>query len=183
MDYSESNISSNIASPSIAAPSSAGGRKGEMFLTDTEVQPQPVGVLSEASVMLDSTISKTLKEAYNNSFVSLPKPEISSSLPQQQLLKNAEAVKNVAQQMLDDTVEETQATVASEMLAANEVFLQATQQHYLRYLAAGGFDQEQTNQENPTIASELAQKQVEQEGIQNAFTTVKNIAMKALIFT
>ncbi|MBM3856974.1 MAG: hypothetical protein FJ390_03310 [Verrucomicrobia bacterium] len=180
MGYLDPDVSSNIAYPSITAPSLTGGRKEG---PEAEVQDQPSGVFGEVSVTLDGTISKTFKEAYNKSFVSLEKSETLSSVPQQQLLKNAEAVKNVAQQMINDTVEESQATVASDMLAANEVFLQAAEEHYLRYIAAGGFDQEQTDQENPTIGTQLKQNKFNQEAIQDSFTMINNIAMKALIFT
>jgi len=177
------NILPNVAPPSITTPPLTEGRKEEMLLPEAEVEVQPTGVLSDTSVTLDDTIPKMLKEAYNNSFVALAKPEILNQVPQKQLLEYADAVKNVAKQMLEHTEEESQVTLASQMLATNEVFLQQAQRHYQLYLAPGAIHEEQTNQDLPTIENELEENKPDQEGLQNAFTTIKNIAMKALVLT
>ena len=172
-------ISTNVAL--ITPPSLTEERKGEMFLPEAEVQSQPAGILGDTSVTLDNTIPKALKEAYNNSFVSLTKPAILNTLSQQQLLVNAEIVKNVAVQMLKDQDRAEQTKAASLVLATIEIFLKKAQQQYQLYLAPGAIHEEQTNQKFPAIANEITENQFS--GLQIAFETVKNIAMKALILT
>lgn len=178
----DSNISPNIATPAIETSPLTEGRKEGLFLPEAEVQAQPSGVLSDASITLDGTIPKALKEAYNNSFVSLEKPEILNKVSQKHLLGHAEVVKNTAEQILKYADEKAQVTAASQMLATEEEFLKKAQQQYQLYLAPGAIHQEQTDQNVPTIVSAQAENHFDQQKFQNAFTTVKNIAMKALVF-
>lgn len=177
----DSNILTNVASPSIATPSLTEEKKEGLSLPETEVQTSTI--LGDTSVTLDGTIPKALKEAYNNSFVSISKPEILGAVSQKQLLANVEIVKNVSQEILKDAEEDAQVTLAAQVLANNQIFLEKAQRQYQLYLAPGAIHEEQTNQDVPTIENELEENNVDQEGLQNAFTTVKNIAVKALIFT
>lgn len=180
---SESPISQYAPPPSISTPSLTDARKEELFLPESELELPSSSVLSDEAVTLDSTIPKGLKEAYNNSFVAIPKPQILNSIPQRELLEHAEVVKNVATEMLKERDEEAQVTVAAEMLATTEAFLKAAQRQYQLYLAPGAIHEEQTNQNVPTIANEIQENNFDQEGIEAAFETVKNIAMKALVFS
>lgn len=173
----DSNILPNIASPSIATPPLTEEKKEGMFLPEAEVQAPTI--LGETSVTLGSTIPKALKEAYNNSFVSISKPEILGTVSQKQLLANAEIVKNASQEILKDA----QVTLAAQVLATNQIFLEQAQRQYQLYLAPGAIHEEQTNQDTPTIENELKEDNFNQEGLQHAFTTVKNIAVKALVLT
>ncbi len=173
----------NIAPPSIATPQFTEGRKEGMFLPEAEEQPEYPSILENNSVTLENPIPKTLKEAYNNSFVSLPRPETLSKFSQGQLLEHVAGIKNVAAQILEDTAEEAQVKVAAQMLATNEAFIKQAQRQYQLYFAPGAIHEEQTDQNDPTIRNELAENKFDKEGLQSAFMTVKNIAIKALINT
>lgn len=177
----DSNILTNIASPSIATPSLTEEKKEGMFLPETEVQPSTI--FGDTSVTLDDTIPKALKEAYNNSFVSISKPEILGAVSQKQLLTNAEIIKNASQEILKDAGEDVQVALAAQVLANNQVFLEKAQRQYQLYYAPGATHGEQTSQDTPAIESEMEEDKLNQEGLQNAFTTVKKIAIKALVFT
>ncbi len=177
----DSNILTNIASPSMTTPSLTEEKKEGLFLPEPEVQTSTI--FGDTSVTLGDTIPKALKEAYNNSFVSISKPEILGSVSQKQLLANAEIVKNASQEILKDAGEDAQVALAAQVLANNQIFLEKAQQQYQLYRAPGAIHEEQTNQDVPTIENELEENKFDQEGLQHAFTTVKNIAVKALVLT
>lgn len=173
---------SNLTNPFINPPSLTDTREEGMFLTDAEIAgTSSSNVLNNTAVTIDQTIPKHLKEAYNNSFVSLTKPEILNTVPQRQLLENAQAVKNISKQMIQDAEQDADATLASQVLAENEIFIEHLQQKYNEFFAPGAIHQEQTEENVPTIASKLEENKIDQEGVKNAFTAIKNIAMQALV--
>ncbi len=173
---------SNLATPSMASSPITEGRKEGMFLPEAEIEAtSPSNILGETAVTLEQTIPKNLTEAYNNSFVSLSKPEILNTLSQKQLLEHAEIIKNVSKQMIEDAEKDAEVTLAAQVLASDQTFLEHIQQKYNLYFAPGAIHQEQTDQNVPTILSELENNKLEQSGLQNAVTTIKSIAMKALV--
>lgn len=174
--------SSNLATASISSPLFTEERKDGMFLPDAERETElSTTVFGDTSVTIDQSIPNNLKQAYSNSFVSLSKPEILNTIPQNQLLEYAEVVKQTSQRMIQEAEENEQVALASQVLAEYQVFLDYMQRQYDLYLAPGATHQEQTEQNTPTISSELENNKIEQEGLKNAFITLKNIAMKALV--
>lgn len=175
---------SNLETPSITSPPLTEGRKEGLSLPEAEIETAPSSsILGDASVSLEQTVPKDLKEAYNNSFVSLAKPEILNTLSQKQLLDNVETIKNISKKMIKSAEANAEVAMASQVLASDQIFLEHMQQKYNLYLAPGAIHQEQTEQNVPTLKGELENNKLEQMGIQNAFMTIKNIALKALVLT